>query len=382
LFNVALGFAFLISFLASPGGRLLSTLFEQDAVRAMPPYQGVLASVIANYWLPSILIYMVLKVLRAERYVRPGVIGHILFGIPNAILCLYAVLRIFTSTVQGGGATFALASLGTPFIRGSIYVLGVAVLWGAIRSVWVGSRLGPTEAQAKGPVLMTAGPIIAVLMIVPAVGFLAWLYAANAEVIGKAADARRAKAARFQQLCQTASRIDIYRRANDARSVLFPLPTNATYPLLEKLDFVELKRGWVQRDKLPYERLSKKPGEPVFVQGRVNVNRTEVGEAQAQYEISAKPIESKSDTAMSLYVEETTIRDRRTNDVLAVFTAIGERKTVVRGEELFCPEGFQYARYQAEVPSYVLGLMDEKTSKNFESRVAVIKSKISGSFKK
>lgn len=381
MFNVALGLAFLISFLAFPGGKLLSMVFEQDAFRTLPPYQGVLASVIANYWLPAILIYLALKILRADRYLRPGVIGHVLFGVPNTVLCLYAGLRVFTSTVQGGGATFALASLGAPFIQGSIYVLGVAVLWLTVRSIWFAIRHRPADAHPKGPELRAAGLVVATVMIVPAVGFLTWLYAANAEKMGKAAEARRAKAARFNELCQTATRIDIYRRVNDAKSVLFPLPTNAVYPLVEKLQFVEVRRGWAQRDKPPYERLSKKTGEPVFIQGRVNVDRTEIAEAEAQYEISARPIESKSDTAMSLYVEETTIRERRTNEVLAVFTAIGERKTVLRGDEPFCPKGFEYARYQAEVPSYVLGLMDDKTSKNFEARLAALKSKAVGSQK-
>jgi hypothetical protein len=381
LFNVALGLAFLISIMASPGGKLLSMVFEQDAFRTMPPYQGVVASVIANYWLPTILLYLALRILRADRYLLPGVIGHLLFGVPNAVLCLYVGLRVFTSTVQGGGATFALASMGAPFIQGSIYVLDVAVLWLAVRSVWFGIRRQPLDAHAKEPKFRTPGLVVAAVMIVPAAGILAWLYATNAEKIGKAADARRAKAARFNELCQTATRIEIYRRVNDAQSVLFPLSTNAAYPLLEKLAFVEVKRGWAQPDKPPYERLSKKPGEPVFIQGRANIERTEIAEPEAQYEISARPIESKSDAAMSLYIVETMIRERRTNEVLAVFTAIGERKTVVRGDEPFCPKGFEDGRYQAEVPSYVLGLMDDKTSKNFEARLAALKSKTADSQK-
>jgi hypothetical protein len=374
MFNVALGFAFLLSFLTSVGGKLLSIVLEEAALRTMPPYQGVLAGVIANYWLPAILIYIVLKILRAERYLRAGVVGHVLFAIPNTVLCVYLVLRVFTSTIQGGGATFALASISRPFILVAPYILGAAVVWLAVRSVWLGIRLGPRDVQATGPAFKTAGPIIAVVMIVPAFVFLAWLYAGNMEKIGKATDARRAKAARFQELCQTA-RIDIYRKVNDAKSVLFVISTNAIYPLLEKLDFVEVK--YESRDKLQYVRLYKKPGEAAVVQGKHNANRTVVAEPEAQYEISTKPMGSPSDTAMSLYVEEATIRDRRTNDVLAVFTAIAERRSVVRGDELFCPEGFEYVRYQAEVPSYVLGLMDSKTSKDFEGRLAVFKSKTS-----
>lgn len=370
MFNVALGFAFLISFLTSPGGKLLSTVFGQDVFRSMPPYQGVLASVIANYWLPAMLIYMALKVSRADRYVRPGVLGHVLFGVPNAILCLYAALRVFTSTVQGGGATFALVSLSAPFIRGSMYVLVVAVLWAAVRSVWMVIRLGPAEAQTRGRVLFAAGPLIAVLMILPAAGFLTWLYVRNMEHIDKAADGRRAIVTRFQELCQTA-RIDIYRRVNDSRSVLFATPTNAIYPLLEKLDFVEIKR---ERDnQTSYDRLYKRPGEAA----RDNVSRTVVAEPEAQYEISTRPMGSPSDGAMHLHVEEATIRDRRTNDVLAVFTAVAEFRSVMRGNELFCPEGFRYVRFQTEVPSYVLGLMDSETSKDFEDRLTLFKSRIS-----
>jgi len=375
--NVALGLAFLISFVASPGGKVLSTVFEEETFRTLPAYQGLLASIIANYLLPAILIYLALRTLRAERYLRVGAIGHALFGIPNAVLCLYAFLRVFASTVQGGGATFALVSLAAPFTRGSIYALGVAVLWVAVRSVSLGIRLGPAEVQPTTGTAKIAGSIIAVVMIVPAVVFLGWLYVANAEKISKAADVRRIKTARFQELCQTTARIDIYRKANDAKSVLFPNATNATYPLLQKLDFVELRRGLARRDTLPYERLSKKPVETAVVKGKANINRTEVAEPEAQYEIAARPIESKADMAMGLYVEETTIRDRRTNDVLAVYTQIGERKTIVHGDEPFCPEGFEYVRYHTDVALYVLGLMDEKTSKDFERRLALLKAKIS-----
>ena len=128
MLNFAIGWAFLISFAASPGVKILSAFVDPVVFRTIPPYQGVLSNIFANYWIPALLIYLVLKALRVERFLRSTRGIHTLFGISNAILCVYALLRVFTATVEGGGATFALASMSFLAIVPALVGLVVATI--------------------------------------------------------------------------------------------------------------------------------------------------------------------------------------------------------------------------------------------------------------
>ena len=217
--------------------------------------------------------------------------------------------------------------------------------------------------------------------LLPPFAFFGWVYFSNAEQIGKVTAEHRAKTARLDALCN-AVRIDIRRRTARAKSVLFPQSTNATFPMLQDLDFIEIKQGsWKTTSGAPYDRLQKKPNEPIFINGNLNVVRQGVEQPESEYEVSTKPIASEADRSMNLHMEETTVFDRRTNEVLAVFTLAFEFQSVVTKDSRFCPNGFEYAAYQREVPSYVLGLMDEKASRKFEERLAALKGQVSRSTK-
>ncbi|TAK90500.1 MAG: hypothetical protein EPO06_07720 [Burkholderiaceae bacterium] len=240
--------------------------------------------------------------------------------------------------------------------------------------MFIGRAVGRArEAQTRSALPQSLGIFLATVTLLPPFAMFVWLYLANTEQIGKALGARSARAARLTELCDTAVHIDVHQTRVAAKSVLFPMITNATYPMLEQLDFVELKRGYLKPGDAPYERLLKKPNEPLFVKGVANIVLQDIAEPEAEYEIAVKPIESKTDTDMGLYVEETTIRDRRTNEVLAVFTSAGERGTVMGGR--FCPSGFDYVAYQREIPSYVLRLMDDKMSQRLAERIAAVVSR-------
>lgn len=236
-----------------------------------------------------------------------------------------------------------------------------------LASMFVGRAIAKVRRLSKREI-----GIVATFLLAPPFAFFAWLYIANTEQITKAADARHTRAARLNELCETAVHVDIRRTAARARSVLFPMIANATYSMLENLDFVEVGRSYRKPGTASYERIRKKPNEPLFVRGVPNVIREEVANAESEYEVSVRPIESKADTAIGLFVEQTTIINRRTNDVLAVFTSAGERRSMPGGGSRFCPSGFDYVRYQREIPSYVLGLMDENASKDFAKRLATM----------
>ena len=373
MFNFALGWAFLLSALASPGGQLVAILFEPAALRNEAPFKAILASIFANYWIPALVIYLALKLVRAQRYLRASTGLHIVFGLSNGVLCLYAVLRVFTSTIQGGGATFMLAGIGVFATVPALILLGVGTVWLVVRSA---PRRSETVIVEKSP-LRSAGTTAALVALVPPIAYLTWLYAEHSEQFAKAGADRKIRETRLKELCGSV-RFDARRPATPAKSVLFaPHITNATYPLVGRLDFVEMQKlPPLQAGKTAFERLTRKPNEPVIVKGLPNPNiaRRDIEVLEAEFEIIAVPIGSKTDTAMQIGVQETTIKDRRTNNVVAVFTSVGETTTVAKPGEVFCPKSFEgLSSYQLAATSYALGLMDDTAAKEFEAQLAAAK---------
>ena len=94
-----------------------------------------------------------------------------------------------------------------------------------------------------------------------------------------------------------------------------------------------------------------------------------VTEAISEYEIDTKILESPEDTKLGVAVIETTILDRRTKEVLAVFVEVSERTTSRTGREKNCPAGFDAFTFKTEVPAYVLGLMDKSAAADFEKKL-------------
>ena len=303
MFNVALGWAFLLSVAASPGGKFLAAVFETSALRTIPSYQVALAGVFANYWVSTLLIYILLVATRAERFLKPSNGIHLLFGLANGVLCFFAAMRVFATTVEGGGGAFVLASFGALITVPALCVLLIATIWLIARSISLRTDSTITDAQAPTSPTRAMRSAAAAIALLPPFVFFGWMYFSNAAQINKASEQRRAKVARLDTLCDDV-RIDIRRRTGRAKSVLFSTITNATYPLVQDLDFVELKQeSWrTARGVAPYERLMKKPNEPALVNGVHNIIRQDVAESEAEYEISVKPIESKADTAMGIAV--------------------------------------------------------------------------------
>jgi hypothetical protein len=202
----------------------------------------------------------------------------------------------------------------------------------------------------------------------------AWFYATNIEMMAMAGDARRAKLSRLDELCASA-RIEIRRVAGPARSLLFRQTSSATYRMLEKLEFVEhtwdprIDQSW---PILSAERVRKKPNQPLFVRGEPNVEREAYVKPQAQYEIGRAPIESREDTDLGYFLMETTVLERETREVLAVFRSAGRRRNP---ESDFCPREFAYGSYDQEVITYVLGLMNDGAAKSFEARLDAMKDR-------
>ena len=135
MINIALAFAFAFSSLLSPGRRILQLAIDGPVFQSLPPYQGHLLLAFANYWVPTVLAYLILRLLRAESWLRPRPSIHVLFGLANALLILYVASRTFASTVQGGGTSFLVMSFAPFVIYPAWIMLGIGFAWLTVRSI-------------------------------------------------------------------------------------------------------------------------------------------------------------------------------------------------------------------------------------------------------
>ncbi|MBA3023557.1 MAG: hypothetical protein FP821_06615 [Sideroxydans sp.] len=350
MFNVALALAFVIANFAAPGGRLVSFVFQQEALHTLPPYQQVLSFVFANYWLPALLIYLLMTTVQANRYVLPSRVVHIVLGIANSVLVLYFISRVFTSTVQGGGVTFALDSVAAYPAKVSQWALTGGLTWLVVTSIWRSIKAPGIPAKDLRPLLRTGSFVVALVFLLPPLCFFGWVYVTKSTVIHTAAIARQTREARFEDLCRNVH-IDIRRTVTDVKSVFFSSLSELTIPLRKKIDYVEGKNiyGNIVRDIQRKKPLaSPPPGE------YAEFSREVVPEATADYEISIQSLTDAGDRDLGLGVGQFTVTDRRTNEVLATFTEVTE----VSGVKVLrtCPSNFGNYRY--ELVGYVLGLHD------------------------
>lgn len=370
MLKFAIAWAFLASLIFSPFKHIYRLLFESVPISGIPAYQTAMFAAIANYWVPAFLIYWLLLILNANKYLRPTRGINVLFSVANWILCTYSILRIWTSTIEGGGASYALASMGVFTTIPSLVCLGISTLWLAIQSYRLRNS-SPMLSDIQGE--FKAQKMLAVTALLLPLALVGWVYQSNAGAINKARTAMHAKNARFDELCKQAQ-IDIRRRVGPAKSVYFPNATNAFFSLFSVLDFAEERSGYPKEGAAQqYRRITKKPSSPTRIHFSLDFDTQMVTEVESEYEIATKILEAPADTQLGIAVIETTVLDRRTNEVLAVFTAVSERKSISTTTDKYCPVGFNAFTFETDVPAYVLGLMDEKAAMDFEKKLALWK---------
>lgn len=163
LANLSLSIAFTLSFLLAPGAKALKLLIDAPVLQSIPVYQAHVLNALANYWVVALLVYLLLRVAKAECWLKPRPAIHALFGAGNAILVIYLVPRILASTVQGGGSSYVVAMF-SPFFVGPAQLLFFAgFLWLGWRSMTQRKDLAPrksfTLAEHAGMAAMLAVPV-------------------------------------------------------------------------------------------------------------------------------------------------------------------------------------------------------------------------------
>ena len=148
--NIALALAFVLSSLLSPGGRVLRMIIDEPVLQSLPPHEGYLLLAFANYWIPAVLVYALFRLTKAFDWLRPCKAIHVLFGLANVLIVLYVTVRIFASTVQGGGASFAVMSFAPFIIFPAWAMLAIGLVWLVTRSIRNHSEPIHTESHAIG----------------------------------------------------------------------------------------------------------------------------------------------------------------------------------------------------------------------------------------
>lgn len=350
MFNIALGLAFLLSAIASPGGRLLGLFLDEATARALAPHERVLVTIIANYWIPATLIYAALRFTGLGTRLNPTRGIHALFTSANLILALYAALRVFTASVPGGGATFALATFA---------VLVAPVSWTmlAVATVWLLKRSMASDAPRSEPVapssLRASWALLGFLAVVPA-AFFAVLLLTRSDEIARRAEGRDLFDVHFEELCASL-RMHVARTASGVRSVYVDRPLPVNVRLLDKLDYTE-RRVFGREKSSPYERLVPEAGRPRGPGGIIQHKVEPIQEPSARYSITE--IRQTEREIYGIQVTETQIVDNQEAEVLGAFTIARAPHGAV------CPKSFRDdVQYDVKFVRYVLGLADESTAR-------------------
>ena len=133
--NLSLAIAFFLSFYLSPGAKALRMVVDLPVLQSIPVYKAHILNAFASYWITALLIYLALRLTRAEAWLKPRPAIHALVGIGNALLIFYLIPRIFASTIQGGGPSFVVAMFSPYFVIPAKLLFLAGFVWLAARSI-------------------------------------------------------------------------------------------------------------------------------------------------------------------------------------------------------------------------------------------------------
>lgn len=197
MFNLALALAFAIFFQFAPGGMILQLLVDGPVLQSLPPYQAHLLLSVVNHWIPAALVYFLFRLPRLGGFIRPRVAIHVLLGLANVLLVLYVAVRVFASTIQGGGASFVVMSFAPLVIYPAKVLLAIGLIWLLIRSV--DKRKEPPESNSRPPSIADGIVFVLVFGVPVSIGASVLFLTENAPF-------RLAKQAKlvFDERCKTA----------------------------------------------------------------------------------------------------------------------------------------------------------------------------------
>jgi hypothetical protein len=137
--TIIFGFTILIAMIA-PIAKYLLTFSGLGGMygefwKQFPPSAYISTTLILHYVISFGLAYLLFIKLNLKDRIPHPLAGQKLIWIGGLITIAPSFLRIFTSMIQGGGASFALMSVSAPFVLGGkiLFFIGIFILLLAIK---------------------------------------------------------------------------------------------------------------------------------------------------------------------------------------------------------------------------------------------------------
>ena len=319
LANISLGIAFLLGTLFSPAGIVIALMIDTPVLQSMHPFKAHLLTSIFNYWLLGVLVYLLSRSARIEGWIRPTVWSGRMFGIGNALLISYLAMRILASTVEGGGAGFMVASFSLIFVVPAL----VLFLSGLIRLI-ANSYRKRNESPQRLPFNFRERLILGMALIVPA-GYISTLY------IGEDAPVRLAKVAGrlMDEKCLIAGEYVATRPKVEIQSLFLEKDGGEYFENIQE-GIYQASGGGIIGERLVnsglfafFEKPNDRPRREETVAfafrryGFKDWKGEPVNELQSHYGLFRKDLAADTEPRLGIRGAEYTIRDMRTNEVLA-----------------------------------------------------------------
>jgi hypothetical protein len=109
-FNLAFGAALVLSAVIPIGVSTLNALELTSLTRALKSDQRIILLAITGYWLPAVLIFIVLRLTKLSCFLKTSKTSQTIILTANILILLFVVVRALAATVPGGGMGFIVAS--------------------------------------------------------------------------------------------------------------------------------------------------------------------------------------------------------------------------------------------------------------------------------
>lgn len=114
MIKLSIAISALFGVLLSPSRRILSLIIGAPLLQSIPVYQLRTHYALLDFVLAPALFYLLLRIGKLDSYLKVGKKQAWMLTIGNILVLGYVVTRTLASTIEGGGAGFAVAAL-SPF---------------------------------------------------------------------------------------------------------------------------------------------------------------------------------------------------------------------------------------------------------------------------
>ncbi len=169
LLSIAFSAVVVATFLYPLGLAILLEFKELPAFRAVEGYEQLILHSFLNYWIPTLLVYVALVLSPLGPRIRITNFVTWSLGIGNIVVVLYILVRIYASTIQGGGASYAVAM----YVVVTYWPAVLLIFAGLVRMIYVSIRYRSPSSTSAAPTKTLSfekgdGILAAIMVAVPA----------------------------------------------------------------------------------------------------------------------------------------------------------------------------------------------------------------------